>query len=226
LYGASSGHPEEFVGDIFREVDEDLQRDRLKELWAKYNIALIAVAVALVAGTAGWEGWKTYTQRRDEANGQIYAEALLLADSGKAKEAAEAFAKIAQDAGAGYAALARLEQAALLAKQGDRAGAVAVYDALADDSGAGRSMRDLATLLSVEHADPKADPASLIQRLQPLTDASSPWRYAAIELSAALATRMGDMIRARSLYAQIADDNAAPAGLRARAAEMLAALKS
>ncbi len=214
------------MGDIFREVDEDLQRDRLKQLWAKYNVVVIVAAVALVAGTAGWQGWRAYKQRRDEANGQRYAEALQLAESGKTTEAAEAFARIAQDAGAGYAALARLQQAALLAKQGDQAGAVAIYDALASDDRAGRSMRDLATLLAVQHAGDKADAGALIRRLQPLTEPSSPWRYSAIELSAVLATRMGDMTRARSLYAQIADDSAAPAGLRARAAEMLAALKS
>jgi hypothetical protein len=213
------------VGDIFREVEEDLQRDRLRQLWAKYNVVVIAAAVALVAGTGGWQGWKAYKLHRDEANGQRYAAALQLAESGKSKEAAEAFAQIATDAGAGYSALARLEQAAILAKQGDQAGAIAVYDAISADSGIERSMRDLATLLAVEHAGAKADPAGLIARLAPLTEASSPWRYSAIELSAVLATRMGDMARARSLYAQIADDSAAPAGLRARAAEMLAALK-
>ena len=214
------------MGDIFREVDEDLQRDKFKQLWEKYNVVAIAAAVALVAGTGGWQAWKAYRIHRDEANSERYMAAGRLAATGKTKEAIAAYAEIGKDAGGGYAALARLHEAALLAQMGDQAGASAVYDEVAADGGVERSLRDLATLLAVEHAGEKADAAALIKRLEPLTDAGNPWRYSAIELSAVLATRMGDVAKARTLYAQIADDGGAPASLRARAAEMLAALKS
>jgi hypothetical protein len=213
------------VSDIFREIEEDLQRDRYKKLWAKYGNVVIAAAIGLVVATGGWEAWKTYKLRRDQAFGQRYAEALTLAQAGKTTEASAAFTKLAEEAGAGYSALARLQEAALLAKAGNVDGAIAVYDALAADGRVARPYRDLATLLGVLHGIDKGDPAALARRLEPLTAAGSPWRHSALELSAILAERTGDKARAAQLYAQLADDATAPADIRARAAEMLAALK-
>ena len=43
------------MSDIFREIEEDLQRDRYKKLWEKYGNLVIAAAVVLVLGTAGWQ---------------------------------------------------------------------------------------------------------------------------------------------------------------------------
>lgn len=213
------------MSDIFREIEEDLQRDRYKKLWDKYGNLVIAAAVVLVLATGGWEAWKAYRAKRDQAFGQSYAMAMRLAEQGKAKEAEAGFGKLASDAGPGYAALARLQEAALLAKAGDNAGATAVYDKLAADGSVGRVYRDLATLLSVLNGIDKGDPAALEKRLEPLTDPANPWRYSARELSAVLAIRSGDKARAEKLYAQLADDASAPASLRGRAAEMLAALK-
>jgi len=213
------------VSDLFREIEEDLQRDRYKKLWDKYGNLVIAAAVVLVVATAGWQGWKAYRLRQEEALGQRYAAAVQLAHAGKTVEAEAGFAKLAADANAGYSALSRLQEAALLAKAGKREEAIAVYDKLAQDGAVERPYRDLATLLAVLTASDSGDPPALIKRLEPLSAAGSPWRYSALELTAALATRMGDKARAEQLYSQLSDDAAAPSGVRARAAEMLAALK-
>lgn len=213
------------MSDLFREIEEDLQRDRYKKLWSKYGSVVIAAAIGLVIATGAWQGWKAYALRRDQTFGQRYAEALRLAQAGNTAEASAAFAKLAEDAGAGYAALARLQEAALLAKEGNVDGAVAVYDKLAGDGSVDRAYRDLATLLAVLHGADRGDPAALARRLEPLTAAANPWRHSALELTAILAERMGDKARAEQLYTQLADDATAPADIRARAAEMLAALK-
>jgi len=213
------------VSDIFREIEEDLQRDRYKKLWEKYGNLVIAAAVVLVLGTAGWQVWKANKIKRDEAFGARYAEAAKLAEDGKTDQAEQDFAKLATDAGHGYAALSRLQEASLLAKAGKRDEAIAVYDKLAADSSVDRTYRDLAAYLAVLHNVDTGDPAVLAKQLEPLTAASSPWRHSALELSALLAERAGDVARARQIYTQLADDATAPQGVRARAAEMLAALK-
>lgn len=213
------------MSDIFREIEEDLQRDRYKKLWAKYGNLVIAAAVALVLATAGWQLWKGYKLRREQAFGQRYAEALKLAEQGKTAEAEQSFTKLAADAGAGYSTLARLQEAALLIKAGKTGDAIALYNKLAADSSVDRVYRELATLLAVLNGLDQDDPAQLSNRLQPLAAASNPWRYSAIELQALLAQRAGDKAKAEQLWGQLADDAMAPLGLRARAAEMLAALK-
>ena len=59
-----------------------------------------------------------------------------------------------------------------------------------------------------------------------MTAGGNPWRPTAIELTAAARLKSGDKSGALCLYQSLADDLAAPQGLRARAAEMAAALAS
>ncbi|HUC62862.1 MAG TPA: tetratricopeptide repeat protein [Alphaproteobacteria bacterium] len=213
------------MSDIFREIEEDLQRDRLQKLWKKYGVVVIAAAVVLVIGTGGWEAWSAYRRHENEAMGARYADALRLASDGKTAAAEASFAKIAADASSGYGVLARLQQAALLIKEGKTADAIALYDKLAADGDADRPYRDLAILLSVYNDMATGNPKTLSDRLAPLTEAGNPWRNSALELQALLAQRTGDTARAEQLLAQISDDGTAPPDIRARAAELLAALK-
>src|SRR5580692_10167173 len=124
------------MSDIFREVDEDVRRDKAAEFWKKYQNYIIAAVVLVLLATGGW---RLYDWRRTEAAqaaGARFEDALQLARTGKGGEADIAFAKLASDAPAGYAVLARLSSAADLAKS-DPARAIAAYDALADDTSLG-----------------------------------------------------------------------------------------
>ena len=88
------------------------------------------------------------------------------------------------------------------------------------------ALRGLALLLSVMQGMPEADPHSTIERLAPLTASGNPWRPTAVELTALARLKSGDKTGALELYKSLADDLAAPQNLRARAAEMAAALAS
>ncbi|MCI0431731.1 MAG: hypothetical protein L0210_14465 [Rhodospirillales bacterium] len=52
----------------------------------------------------------------------------------------------------------------------------------------------------------------------------SPWRFSALELTALAELHAGNTARARTLLLSLADDAAAPSGLRGRAAELVATL--
>ncbi len=208
--------------DIFREIDEDLRRDNLTRLWQRHGATVIAAAVVVVLATAATVGWQRYEQSQRLQRSQDYTAAVeSIARSDAA--AAAALARLA-DGDDGYAALARLQQARLRAAAGDAEGALADYEALAKDDDAPRPLRDLAVILLAQHSLDTADPAVLMARLAPLAAADSPWRHGALELTGLLAWRAGDVGRARNVFAALADDLEAPPGLRARAAELLAAL--
>jgi hypothetical protein len=219
----SIGH---FVSDIFREIDEELRRDNLLKLWSRYGRYVIAFAVLVLVIAGGIMAWRDHQLSERRAQSARYASALSLAGEGKDADAARVFAAVAREGG-GYATLASFEEAELLAKSGDRKGAVAAYDRIAADSSLDPTFRDMALLLSVMHGMPNADPHSIIDRLAPLTAAAgNPWRPTALELTAAARLEAGDKASALELYKRLADDLAAPQGLRARAAEMAAAVAS
>jgi hypothetical protein len=209
---------------LFREVQDDLRRDRYARVWKKYGAVILFAVVIIIGGTAASVWWRDHQRGVREKDGDRYAAAAQLAQAGKTDEAIKAFTSLAEDGTPGYRTLARLHEAALLAKKGDVKGAVAVYDALAADSTTEKSFQDLATLLAVMASLDSGDPATLTQRLQPLTAEDNPWRYSALELTALLAERAGNTKAARDIYTRLADDAEAPGGIRLRARQMLGLL--
>ena len=212
------------MSDIFREIDEELRRDNLLKLWARYGRYIITAAVVALVVAGGIVAWREHQLAERRAQSTRYAGALTLARDGKEANAAKVFAAIAEEGG-GYAVLASFEEAALLAKSGDRSAAIADYDRIAaTDLDPG--LRGLALLLSVMQSLPEAGARQTIERLAPLTESGNPWRPTAIELTALARLKSGDKSGALDLYKGLADDLAAPPSLRARAAEMAAALAS
>ncbi len=210
--------------DIFKEVEEELKKEQAAHLWSKYGRYVIAAAVAIVLATAGYNLWLKWDQSRREERSDIFAAAADLAAKTETEAALSSFVQLGGPDG-GYGTLAVFERARLLAGAGDAAGAIALWDQLAVDDQAGSAFKSLATVLSVLHQIDEGDAAALTARLDPLTRAGNGFRPVALELTAALALRDGDRTRARDLYILIADDLNAPAGLRARSAQMLEALK-
>ncbi len=217
-------HPEPAVADIFREVDEDVRKDKFTLLWQRYGILVVGGAVLIVVVTAAITLWKTYSADQRMTQGGAYQNALTLLDAGDAGGAAAAFAALAEGGSSGYAGAVRLRVAEAKLAAKDTAGAVEVYDALAADGGVEQVWRDLGALYAVIHLMDTASVDDLRARLDPLVGAEAPWRHSARELAAILAKRAGDLATARVGFTELADDPTAPPGLRARAAEVLAAM--
>jgi hypothetical protein len=209
--------------EFFREVDEELQRDRLAAFWRRYGGLAVALAALLVLGTAAWVGWQAWQERRMAAEAAAYAAAVgdIGGDPAAAAGRLEAFAR---DAGTGYAALARLREAEARLAAKDEPGAVAALEALAGDAGADPLLRDLAALLAAAHAIDDGDPAALRARLQPLAAPGAPYRYAARELLAVLALRAGDTAEARRVLEELGREAGLPPQQEQRVAQLLQAL--
>lgn len=210
--------------DLIREVDEDLRKERYNKLWnayGKYAVGVVAVVVAITAGTVGWREYQS-SQRME--HGARFAAAQRLIADGNFQQGADAFAALAESAGAGYRALSLLQEAAARARDGDRNAAVVVYDRIAADDDFDARLRDVARLLAVLQLVNSNNAVDLADRLAPLTSADNEFRHSARELNALVHIKSGDTAAAKKSYAELSDDATAPSGVRARAAEMLAAL--
>jgi len=214
------------VGDIFREIDEELRQERNEKLWKTYGKYVIGAVVAFIVVFGGVRGWDHYrTKQRQNDSARFQAAATLEAE-GKKKQAAAVFAALAEHGTDGYRTLARFRQAALRAAGGDAAGAIAIYDVLASDNGVSSALREAAVVFAVMQGIdlPGADPAALRSRLAPLLRDDGPWRYSARELVGVLALGQGDVAAARKSFTALVDDVSTPPGMRARATQVLAVI--
>jgi hypothetical protein len=210
------------LADIFHEVDEEVRRERLQKLWDRYSIYIIGLAVLIVAGMAAWRGYEWWLAKQAAAAGAQFEQALTLSEQGKHDEAAQAFAKIAGEAPAGYRILARLRAATELA-QTKPADAVKAYDQIAADASLGQTLQDLASLRAAMLLADSAPLAEMEKRLAPLTEPGRSFRASSRELLALSAWQNHDATAARKYIDMLTADAETPPGARARA-EVLSAL--
>ena len=211
------------MSDIFREIDEELRRDNLLKLWQRYGRYIIGAVVVALAIAGAIVAWRNHQLSLRQAQSVRYEAAMALLRQGKDAEAAKIFATVG-DEGGGYGRLAAFEAADLAAKAGDHKAAAAAYDKLAASADLDPELRGAATLLSVMNGFADSDPKAVVDRLKPLVESGNPWRPTALELTAAAQLKSGDKAGALDIYKKLADDLAAPEGVRARAAEMAAVL--
>ena len=211
---------------FFKEIDEELRQESYAKLWKKYGKYLIGIAVIFVASVAAYQGWKGYDLSRRSDDSALYASALNAISQNKTNDATSALARLTKDGTTGYSILAQLNQAGLIARSGDATGAAAAYLSIANDTKINEIFRDLALILSTMHNLDNGDPVELTNQIQHLILHSNPWRHTARELVALLAKKSGNIKQADQLYKELADDVTAPAGIRARAAEVSAILSN
>ncbi len=212
------------MADIFNEVDEELRREQLKQLWTRYGAIIVIAAVLIVIAVGGWRGWQYWEAKKAAEAGAAFEAAANLATEGKTEDAVAAFSRIAAEGTSGYRLLARFREAAELGDR-DRAGAIKDYEALAADSNVPAVLQDLASIRAGLLLVDSASYGELAQRLEPLTANDRPFRHTARELLAVSAWRNGDATAMRRWVDMITTDAQTPASTRARV-EVLTATSS
>jgi hypothetical protein len=213
---------ENFVSDIFNEVDEEVRREKLQKLWERYQGLIIGGVVLFILAVGGWRGYAWWEAKKSAEAGGAFQAAMILSSEGKHAEAEAAFAKVAEQGTAGYRDLARLQAAGESAPQDPKA-AVAAYEAIANDSRLNDTLRDVAALRAAFILVDSASYEDLRKRLEPAAGADRPFRNSAREMLALSAMKANDTATARKWFDQIVTDAAAPPALRQRI-QMLMAL--
>ena len=203
------------MSDIFREVEEDVRRERFEKLWKAYGHFAIAGLALLFAGIAGWQIW----QRHELAERAKISESFIAAQRiSNPQTAAGAFVDLSRTAPKGYSLVARLAQAGAMFASGQQAGAIDIYKQIAkDDSGPIGAVARLRAGWALADTASRADLAEL---LRPLDQAGSAWRPNAREILAYADYRAMATKSALAKYSELALDPASPDGVRSRAKAM------
>lgn len=205
-----------------REVDEELRVDRLQAWWQRWRWAIIGAALALVLGTAASVGWDAWRHEVRLADARAFDAALQA--HGEAGPTADALATMAEDAGTGYAAVARLTAAQLYEGAGRPEAAREMLAAVARDGGVPERYRELARVVEIAAAFETMAPDQVIAELQPHIATGAPFRHTARELVAAAQLAAGDRAAAMATLEELVADAETPQAMRGRARELVAAL--
>lgn len=190
----------------FRELQEEIRRERFAALWKRYGIYIILMAAAIVAGVAGSQIWQTWSKSRAETAGAEYNAAIALVEAGKTDEAIQALGALVETGPKGFATLASFSEAGVLLKQDKRAEALAIFDRLAEDSSQDPLLSNLARLQAASLKLGDADFTEMENRLKPLMGDSNPWRFRASELLGTAALKAGKIDEARKLVSPLLAD--------------------
>jgi hypothetical protein len=206
--------------NIFQEVEEDLERQKLEAMWRNYAPTIIGCALIVILATAGMTAYRAYRSGQEQkATGALMAIINQQNAAPAAQiDALENFAD--KNKGETQAVFARLEAAGLSVKSGDMKKAAEIYDSVASDNKVDSVFRQEADLLSVGVQMDSGDPVLLQKRLQPLLADNAPWRPTAMEYTAFLALRAGDKAKAKQLFTDLSQDASVPQSLAARAGDM------
>ncbi len=217
------------MSDVFREVDEEIRRDKATEFWKQHGGKLIVGAVVIVAAVAGWRFYEHRTLQQSAAAGASFEQAIADTSSGK-PDALAALGSLAEQKTGTYPALAKFRLATELARTAtDDAGlanAVSAFDALAKDATLPAEWRDLAQVRAALLLVDKGPFEEVEKRLSPMTGPAQVFRHSAREGIALAAYAAGRFDKALDALQAIILDSEAPQSLRQRAELLLSVVRA
>lgn len=218
---------------FLREVDEELRRDQLADLWRRYGrigLGAVVAGLALLAGVLGWRHWQ---ESQAAATSQQLNDAYDALGAGKTAEAAKQLATIATSGRPIYRALAQSVQADLALRDVSGAGgaaklkeAAAKFAAIAQDTSVPQPLRDAALVRQTSAEFNTLPPDTVISRLGPLAVKGGPWLGSAGEMVAIAQLEKGKPAEARAMLQLVASDTEVPDTIKQRVVQLSSAIEN
>jgi hypothetical protein len=209
---------------FYREVDEELRKEQLTNVWKRYGLLIAGAALLLLVAIGGYLWWQQRQQERAGERGERLVAAFDDVQAGRSKAAIPKLDQLAAEDSSGIRAAALLTKADLAIQDGDLPAAAAAFKSVADNQEFAEPYRQLALIRQTTIEFDRIAPAEVIRRLQPLAVAGGPWFGSAGELVAIAHMKQGEPARAAPIFAALAKDEKLPSSIRSRAVQMAGAL--
>ena len=216
--------PPDITETFVREVDENLRRDRLRDIGKKYAGWLIAAVILFLGASGGWIYWQDYRARQSEQAVDQLAQIYTALGKGQVQNAPARLDVLAKDRSKAVRASAMFGRAAVAIQQDNTKLAIAKYREIAADSSLPDAFRDLALIRQTALEFDALKPEQVIARLEPLAKADNPWFGSAGEMTALALIKQGKTAQAGQLLAAITRNDQVPEQIRARSIQMASSL--
>lgn len=210
--------------NLLREVQEDLQAERLQNLWKKYRFVLFGIVAFIILATVAGELYKSHKLSVRLSESDLYEQAAVLYAQGKTDEAIETYTALAT-AKTGYKYLADFRMAGIYFDEGKEAEGLKILDTLRQDKNAPENVQAMAALSYVSRQIDTAEADSLKSILNSYMNPASPWYGSAVELSVLLLIKQGQTDAAISLMKEAMAVDKLPAAVREHLKAIYAAVE-
>jgi hypothetical protein len=196
------------MSDIFREVDEALQQEKIEKLWAEYKTTIMAAIAILVLGTALTTAYRSWDAGRDAK------ETAKLLSAMQADNPEVALQEAIKNTRSGHEALGALSKAGLLIEENKKEDAVTIYKQIAENRSAPKDLRNLSRILYSQNTEENS-----IDILKPLlADEKSPWIWhARLQAAVTVAHTSNDYDQAIAYLKPFDEVTTIPLSLKQRA---------
>ena len=199
------------MSDFLRELEEDIQEEKILNLWRKFGNYVIGLALLIVLATAGYTVWKYFQHKSQLRVHGSFLSAVKLYNEDKKEEALKAFQRIVQEGG-GYGNLARLYEAALTSNPNE------IYNKMAQENTSDPALGNLPKVLLAAR---ELDSGAALEAIRPLTAPNNAWAPLSYELLGAANLQKGDETAAAKNFIAILKEPYASDYEKMRASLML-----
>lgn len=198
------------MSDIFKEVDEAMQQEKMLNLWNEYKSTIIGAIIVLLITASVTTFYKNWNFDRNAA------ETAKLIQAIDSENTSEMLGALRADTRAKHAALATLIEGGIALEEGNTEKASALYRESAESKKTPRDLRDLARLLYVQNTtDADKD------FLRPvLSNDKSPWLWHARIEAAVMSASTENYDEALSHLNDFAAQTTIPLALKQRASAL------
>lgn len=169
-----------------REVEEELQRERLLNFWKKYRFLIIGGVLAIILSTAGTELYHTWRNKVRLEESNRFETALLKSVTGQKEEAVSALNALSNEAKTDYKYIAKLRLAGLDLQNNDLESALKQLKSVFENTSAPSALRSIAKLSFVGHQIDTQSADVLLPLLTDFLTPQSEYFAPAIELKTAI----------------------------------------
>lgn len=174
-----------------REIEEELQKERLLNFWKKYRFLIIGGIVAVILSTAGTQFYHSWKNKVRLAESNQFEAAVLKSVTGREKEATTELDTLSNTAKTNYKYLAALRSAGINLQNNNTQEALQKLKSVFEDSSAPSALKSAALLSYVGHQVDTEEPLKLLGLLEPLLTPQSEFFHPAIELKVSILLKQG-----------------------------------
>ena len=204
------------------EVNEELKNERLKQIWEKYGLIIIAVVTVSLTAAISFETIKGWYNKKFQDISDTYSVASVLQEQERYDESVAVLKSVEEKASNHiYAQLAKFQQANILLEQNKNEEALVVLQNIIDDENTDKSLKEVAIIKMASYKLENAPFEDIETLLKGMIEENGNWTVIAQEVLAMSAIRHKNIEKAKELYASILANPETPENLKTRAQDML-----